>query len=420
MSTLRSRLMFGLIFFGSVLSLRAGESVLRWTGEVRVRSELDGRDFRSHTPANAYTLLRTRLGVEISPMENVHVFMTIQDARVFGEERSGSAFSTIANTKNVDFLLGYARIDDLFADGMSMSVGRMGLSYGNERMIGTVGWNNVGRAFDGVLFRLSDDASTVDLFVTSIGETNVPVNVATPLTVASASDSGGLFSGLYYSLRTESQRQYDVYLLHEWDRRQSTPGDFDMSRFTAGTFLRGVFDQVRYEGEFAFQFGTRQGDNIAAYLLSGSIGYIFGQEGVASVGMGFDYLSGTPLSSSDPSSFEPAFHTGHKFYGFMDYFISIPTNTFGRGLQDMYVELLLKPFAASSIVVRAHNFMLAEPWSGQRDLGQELDVVGIFDYNEHVAFEAGASTFIPATVMRAWFNGADAAWWGYLTTRVWF
>jgi len=412
--------MFGLISFGSMLSLHAGEPVLRWTGEVRVRSELDGRDFRSRTPANAYTLLRTRFGAEVTLVDKVRIVLTLQDSRVFGEERSGSAFSTIANTRNLDLLLGYIRIDDLFFDGLSLSAGRMGLSYGNERLIGTVGWSNVGRSFDGVLFRLIDDLSSVDLFVMNTGETNVPPNVATPLTVASVSDTGGLFSGLYYSLRTESQRQYDVYLLHEWDRRQSAQENFDLSRFTVGTFLKGMFDRIRYDGEFAFQFGTRQGNTISAYLLSGAVGYNFGDEGITSAGVGYDYLSGTPLGSSEQTWFDPAFQTGHRFYGFMDYFISIPANTLGRGLQDMYLELLLKPFASSSIVVRAHNFVLAEPWSGQRDLGQELDVVGIFNYNEHVAFETGASTFIPATVMRAWFNGADAAWWGYLTTRVWF
>jgi hypothetical protein len=402
------------------LSARADEPFIRWTGELRVRGELDGRDFLSRTPPNAYTLLRTRFGAEITPLEKVRIVLTMQDARVFGEEQSGSTFSTIANTRNLDLLVGYVRIDDLFVDGFSVSAGRMGLSYGSERLIGTVGWNNVGRSFDGVLLRMADDVSALDMFVMNTGETNIPPAAATPASVASARDSGGLFSGLYFSLQTASKRHYDVYLLHEWDRRQSVRDEYDLSRFTAGTLLRGTFEQVRYEGEFAFQFGTRMGGTLAAYLLSLAAGYNFGQEGLTSAGLGFDYLTGRRLGSLDFSSFEPMFHTGHKFYGYMDYFISIPAHTFGRGLQDMYLDVTLKPSEASSVLIRAHNFMLAEPWSGNRDLGQELDIVGTLHYNEHVAFDVGASTFIPSTVMRAWFNGADAAWWGYLSTLVWF
>jgi hypothetical protein len=104
----------------------------------------------------------------------------------------------------------------------------------------------------------------------------------------------------------------------------------------------------------------------------------------------------------------------------MDYFVNIPFNTNARGLQDIFLEGVGKPTESSTISGRVHYFTLAEPWSGSRSLGIEVDLVGGVKYNEYVSFEAGGSAFVPAFVMRAWFNASDVAWWAYFATRVRF
>ena len=398
----------------------AQDVTIRWKGEVRVRGEVDGRDFRSSTPANTYVLLRARFGAEIQPTENTQVVLQLQDARVFGEEKAGSSFSTIANTKNLDLRLAYVTIDDLVIPGLNASVGRMALSYGGERLIGTVDWNNIGRVFDGALLRYQWSSQSIDLFVANTGETTVPPSVTTRTAVAGVRDSGETVSGINWTLRTEDKRQFDIYLFHQWNRNQSVRGHDDVSRFTGGTYVKGSIDELDYEAEFAYQIGTLSRMDIGAFLLSGSFRYILGQSALTSIGVGYDYLSGTALGSTDYQSFDPSFHTGHKFYGFMDYFVNIPANTNSRGLQDFFLEGVVRPSETTSILLRGHYFALAEPWSGARDLGGEIDLVGAVNYDTNVSFEAGASAFFPAFVMRAWFNGDDVAMWGYFTTRVWF
>lgn len=53
----------------------------------------------------------------------------------------------------------------------------------------------------------------------------------------------------------------------------------------------------------------------------------------------YDHLSG----DDDPSDgtvrvFDTLFATNHKFYGLADYFLNIPVQTVGRGLQDLALK----------------------------------------------------------------------------------
>jgi hypothetical protein len=171
-----------------------------------------------------------------------------------------------------------------------------------------------------------------------------------------------------------------------------------------------------YTGEFAYQFGTIRGIDISALLVGASVRYPVGG---LTVGGGFDYLSGTAEGASGYQSFDPSFHTGHRFYGYMDYFVDIPRDVNGRGLQDLYVEFSGSPLADIVLGVRVHHFMLAKKWADQLDLGQEIDITASWEIDSNVSIEGGASGFIPGSLMRLWFNGADIAWWGYLTTRAW-
>ncbi|MDH3252339.1 MAG: alginate export family protein [Ignavibacteria bacterium] len=414
---LRCAIVLGLIIQdGCGKSAAAGEPTIRWKGEIRVRGELDGRDFLSRTPANAYTLLRVRVGAEFLPSERVAMVVMLQDSRVFGTERAGGAFSTISNTANVDLYEGYLTVNDLFTEGLQVTGGRMGLAYGNERIIGTVGWSNIGRVFDGILFRYTRPNHSVDLFVTNIGQTTLPPAVATPVAVRSVRDSGQTFSGIHYSFRPSADEEFDGYFFHQWNRMKSFREFADLSRFTLGAFVRGPLGALSYTGEFAYQFGTIRGVDISAFLIAALVRYPVG--GI-SVGVGFDYLSGTAEGGRSYQSFDPAFHTGHRFYGHMDYFINIPQDANGRGLRDFYIDVSGRPTTAIALSVRLHHLMLAKTWSGQLDLGQEIDMTAAWEVDANVSIEAGASGFVPGTIMRSWFNGSDIAWWGYLTTRAW-
>ena len=90
----------------------------------------------------------------------------------------------------------------------------MELSYGNERLVGPVGWNNVGRSFDGLVIKFEVPSQSIEGFVTNIAETNTPPSIATPSAVTSVRDSGQLFSGIYYSLHSVMKHIIDAYVFH--------------------------------------------------------------------------------------------------------------------------------------------------------------------------------------------------------------
>ncbi len=90
-------LLVSLFLFEGHLSAQGSNTPIKFDGQIRMRSEADGRDFNSDSDVNTYTLLRTRFGAAIQPLEDVNVYIQLQDSRAFGREPS-----TLANTSNID------------------------------------------------------------------------------------------------------------------------------------------------------------------------------------------------------------------------------------------------------------------------------------------------------------------------------
>ncbi len=389
---------------------------LKWKGEVRVRGEVDGRDFQNRTPLNAFTLLRTRLGVEVIPTGNLMITIQLQDSRTFGQVGTAGPGNTATSLRNTDLRLAFLRVDSLFGSGFSLSLGRMELSYGYQRILGGLDWSNVGRVFDGALVRHQWEKSRIDLFTTNVTEYSPIAGNATPASVPGVGGDGYLFSGVYYSGALSPEHSLDAYLLHELGKR---PNESEIVRGTVGAYARGSVDRFFYEAEGAYQFGDMGKPSIAAILLSGQIGLKL-DGALASVMAGYDYLSGSSDTSKFKTFYAP-FHTGHKVYGFMDYFINIPQNTANRGLHDLYARVVLKASESTTISIWFHNFTAAHTANlSSATFGQEIDIVGLVNYNKHLSFELGASAFLPGDLMRRSFRADDTAFWGYATTRVWF
>ncbi len=404
-----------------VLFAQSQTQSVRWSGQIRMRSEVDGRDFNQETPPNTFTLLRSRLGAEIVPVENVKVFLQVQDSRVFGEEKTASgSFSTLAGTSNLDLHQGYVEINEFLAEPLSVKIGRQELKYGNERIIGAVGWHNVGRSFDGVLLRLGLKAALIDFFAMKTGETAIYPPVATPTSTAHVRNAGSELFGIYGTFESLIADASALYLLFEWNRNQTVAGLNDLERFTIGSYAKGKIDLVDFVADFAYQGGKRQGTDVSAYMLTGAVGYSFSEVPLRRLSVGYELLSGTSPTNSEYQSFDPAFHTGHKFYGFMDYFISIPDNTETRGLSDLVLHAFFKVSEPIDFKAWFHNIRQDEMSTGKKALGQEIDLIVSYSYTDRVVFSLGASTFLPASQMRRRFRGSDAAFWSFLSAEVSF
>jgi len=410
-----------LLLLPSLLTSQDFTPSVTFRGDLRVRGEVDSRDFNLPTPPNAYTLMRTRFGILARPSENVKVFIMARDSRVFGSETDpGGNFNTLSDSKNLDLHQGYVEIAKFLSDEIVFKIGRQELSYANQRMVGPVGWNNVGRVFDGALIRFGFSGVTLDLFGMKTAEVHSYAPVATPTATASVPDNGQNFFGLYTQMKSEDGNRGDIYIFYQGNRMKTSTGFQDFKRLTAGGYTRGGVENIFYEAEAAYQAGERGSSDISAFMVTGLLGYSIPGSALNQVAAGYEYLSGTTPGEIDYKSFQPLYATAHKFHGFMDYFINIPSHTGSLGLRDILGKIMLKFSDKAGAGLWYHRFNLAETGTGGDDLGHEIDLTATFRYSSTVKFDAGFSAFLPGEVMRSRFMGADAGLWGFLATTVTF
>ena len=409
-----SKLLLLIFWFGfvGILFGQVAEVPIKFNGQIRVRGEADGRDFNNDTSINTYTLLRTRFGAEAEPLADVSVFIQIQDSRTLGQEPS-----TLSNTSNLDVHQAYFQINNLWNKPIHLKAGRQELVYGNERLIGAVGWSNVGRTFDGIKWTYGRK-NKLDVFGMIINESDTPVaGAATPASVLGRKDEGNYFYGLYYQYRRNPDYNLDIYGLYQLNLNETVAGEDDLRRATLGTYNKGrLSNSLDFETELALQFGKRQGQDVLAFMLTGAIAYTFQTANKPILRIGFDYLSGMDEDDEDYKVFDNLFGTNHKFYGFMDYFINIPRNTDGQGLRDFMVKAKI-PFAKKwDFNGHFHNFRAAK--GDEKNFGSEFDFILNYKYSSVASFVFGLAFFVPGDLMKAAFTNDDIAVWSYTTLLV--
>ena len=388
----------------SVLCYSENDAV-KLSAQIRTRGILEGKDFNNETPTNPSTLMRVRLNANFQPTENISGLLQLQDSRVFGTEPN-----TLTNITNTDLHQGYFYTTDFLVDDLSLKAGRIALVYGGQRLIGSVGWHNVGRAFDGTLiaYKLKEKLK-FDLFATKL------VQQADP---EIPGDTGAYFGGLYLTLYN-----FGVYSLLEMNRHQTIEDMDDLRRLTLGTYGKGSFGMLDYETEAAIQLGTRinptakKQQDVSAFMVTGSVGYTFDIKQKPRIAIGYDYLSGQTPDDTDYKVFDTLFATNHKFYGFMDYFLNIPVHTGGAGLQDLMLKFKIIPHEKITLKVDFHQFLSAQTVENMNSYGQEVDLTIAAAYHKALNFTFGLSVFLPDTLMQSRFkDNSDPAVWAYLMT----
>ena len=407
-----SRILFAILVVAIInpRSIESSKDGIKLSGQFRTRGELGSTDFNNDTPINRNTQLRVRLNAAFQPAESISTFVQFQDSRIYGTEPN-----TFTNIRNVDLHQAYLQVDNFIAKKLSLKMGRMEMSYAKERLVGTVDWHNVGRAFDGTLLRYAlDQRSALDVFGTKIVQRADYENPA---------DTGFYFGGLYASHRPKESYRVDLYILGELNRRETGSHGADLQRVTIGTYDTGNFNMIDYDVEAAVQFGTRYNSSteerqrISAFMLTGAIGYTVDVAYKPRIRFGYDYLSGGEPTDENYKAFDTPFATNHRFYGLMDYFVSIPFHTEGRGLQDIVMNFEIAPNKKITVRADVHQFMPAKRIMNGDSYGQEVDVTALYRFHEVLRFTLGTSLFIPDELMQTRFRGNDnLAFWAYLMT----
>ncbi len=406
---MRTRIAFLLFALPVSLGAQAAAVPVTISGEVRVRTELDGRT--PGTPSDMVSLLRTRLGVSVEPSERVRAVVRISDSRAFGEE---SNTLTDASADRLDLHEGF--IEWTGEAGTRLRVGRQELAYGDERLIGTVGWANVTRSFDGVQLRVPVGGWTVDGFGATLREFDATNAAGVD---PRANEGRGRDQSLFGAWATDGP--HDLFAILE--TRVAGSGLHDVFRRTVGGHATLPVSGLTFDATAAFQFGTEVGGDdiqrdISAWLVSGSVAHQFAGNLKPRLALQVDALSGDddPLDKTD-GAFNTLYATNHKFYGFMDLILDPASQLAHRGLIDVALRGAVRP-GNWQLGVDLHRLALMEERAATsgRALGTELDAALGRTLAKGLGFSTGASLFRPSDAATAPGIGLgdETLWWGYV------
>ncbi|HXJ76649.1 MAG TPA: alginate export family protein, partial [Candidatus Dormibacteraeota bacterium] len=335
---------------------------------------------------------------------------------------------------------------------LSLKVGRQELSYGEERIIGAFGWNNIGRVFDAAKLRLQTEYFNADFFTS-----RVVIPEDERFNVANDYD---WFSGVYASSTTLIARHtLDLYFLSRNASPQAAtaephpqaPQPSARDIYTLGVRLKSTPGQLGswdYTLDLMGQLGNFRDPRAGApaerldheaYAVVAQGGYTF-TDAWSTPRLGLEYAHGSGDSDAHDGrhgTFENLFPTNHKFYGYMDFFSL-------QNLHDFRAIFQMKPHSRVSLALEGHAFLLADthdsfytaagtarggtaatPGTGYgvnpgygSYVGSELDLVSGYAVTRFAQLEAGFGHFFVGDYVReslsAATHGSTDANWFYL------
>ncbi len=250
---------------------------------------------------------------------------------------------------------------------LSLKVGRQEMSYGEERLIGTFAWNNIGRTFDAAKLRWQNEWFGADFFVS---RPVIPEDGRFDV-----DNDYDFFSGVYATSTKVPKTILEAYFLARNSSSKAIsaepspqfPQPSARDIYTIGGRVKskpGEIGNWDYTLEGAYQFGdfrdTRLGVSSPrltqdAFMAIAQGGYTF-TDLWSTPRLGFEYTYSSGDSNAHDGkhgTFDNLFPTNHKFYGYMD-FVSL------QNIQDVRGIVQIKPIPRVSLALEAHGFWLAD------------------------------------------------------------
>lgn len=423
---------------GAVELKPSDDWVFDLNGEVRLRGEARNDNDLSEDidDDRREGLQRIRLGFAIRHKDRVRVFIQAQDSRVWGaEEEPEVTDPTTANSKNLDLHQGYVEVSAFGKSHLTLYAGRREWNYGDQRLIGSFGWSNVGRSFDGVTLRWQGKKTWLDGFYGRVDQEilkeTIPATMP-PGQMASAT-RGDFLAGVYAQWRTRDADQWEAYFLDFSDSAEAagevTGEDGATSVKAYGARAKSGIGRFDYTAEVVLQGGTFNGDDHDALAVGAQLGLTLGEAKRWRVHGGYDFATGDADSTDgEHEEFFNFFPTNHLPYGYMD--------LFGwRNLKSPWAGLAWTA-PRHKAQARVFRFELDEPggrWSNAggttlgfdpaggsgTKVGREIDLTYSFKWTDQVAVEANVSRFEPDDFAEA-TRGDAPSHFGYLQLTVTF
>lgn len=383
------------------------------SGQVRLRNENDGKSFDNLATIKNFQILRTRVAIEATADDNAHAFIQLQDSRTLGgfDPATGVRQSGTTNDfQMIDMHQAYIQIDHLWANGIGVKAGRFEFNLGNQRVFGAVGWSNIARSWEGMQAWLGRDQFKITGFWLRRLELNDP-------------NQNRDFDIFGFNAHCD-RAHLDLFLAYEYDANNDhvfDPKDNDLDRINFGLYHKHQHNQWDIEINGVYQTGNKADPvtdslmfDIKAYMFTAEVGYSFEGDRKARLAAGIDFTSGDDdPSAGDVKTYDNLYYTGHKFRGYMDYFVSSPT----AGLMDLMLRGKVNPVTGWTFKGDLHYFKSAEDFASAvsgapptSDVGIEVDLTLATTRVSGVKLQGGLSVFLPDEGL---VLNDDATVWGY-------
>ncbi len=392
----------------SPLAVELGEFLLTPALQYRLRFlHHEGQDFTNGAVADTLRH-RARIGLAANWAERLGAVVHLQDVRTFGEELdSHGDFSA----DGFDVHEAYAYVAP-FAN-FRIFLGRQQIALENERLIGAVDWSLAARSFDALRFAYEYEDLTIESFYSKVREDNVGLGIP-----------GDDFAQRHL---VAANIHYDMAA--EFASGLVTTADIDRSDgkrlHTIGAVFSGELASslFSYEAEGYYQFGSAYDEiNYSSFLFAVDAKVTIDIPSKPYLEAYGAFLSGdAEPADRTRKTFEVPYGNYHRYYGEMDMFVDLPSDTGLRGLRDIGGAMGASPTKGLSARVAYHFFqaMAVQP-DGLDTFGHELDVKVDYRFWQYARMALAYGIFFPGDITKAGVSDPQAEHFAYATAEVKF
>lgn len=404
--------------------------------EERLRYEFRSNtfDFDSGNRAptdGSFLLQRARVGLKIEPLPWLRLYGQFQSSIEVGNRGQEPGVLGAEGNSYSDLYQGWIELADYTEFPLGLRLGRQLFNYGEQRLVGSFDWNNLGRTFDAVRLRFERDQFWVEAFVASVVVFERKDFSTSDLFNWDGTGREQVFSGIYASTTQVTAHKIDAYVfwLNQQNGNVSNFGGtlgippagsqggnpaLGMNFVTLGTRFNNDPKQMggwEYDGEFAVQAGKLAGLDLAAFAAHVGAGYNFNLPWNPRLYFQYNYASGdNNPNDGRTTTFQNLFPTNHKFYGYMDLFS-------WQNIHNPSATLQVKPHERLTVAADLQFFWLAttnDAWYRANGLsrsrpvtpganpfvGTEIDLTATWRPTKYLTLHAGYSWFLPGDYVR--------------------
>jgi len=417
-ANLRKRPLVGLVVLAAVLSISAfaeDKPAFQTKGSARFRWNHYGNV--GGATVTDYAEMRFRPEFWFNPGSDLSVMFQPQFSQTVGSGGfSGTTSDSAMNTHQ-------AFMNYMPNDSWKLQFGRFEMSYGDELLIGPVGWSNVGRSFEGMRVSMSHSMGWADVFATTLTE-NSPFS-----TPATSFDKAlyGIYTGWKLS---EEVKALEVYFLMQKDPAGLTAGagGTDISSMSAyGARLKAAMSGLDLRFEYTGEKNPQQTSSTAdtsGTQMDAEVGY--SMESPWKWRIAGEYAD----ASKDYNQMYP---TGHKWLGYADLLGR-------RNVTSIVGHLTMSPNADWNFGLDYHMFSRKDTATGiygtggaavsgvsgtanaEKGIGSEIDLTIKYNASKNVSFTGGYSmlTYGDFIKNQGSFGGATKGSFAYLMAEAKF